>query len=409
MTQHVALAYSGGLDTSYLVHWIGQTYQADVTAVLVDVGQELGDLEAAKARALANGAKDCIIVDKKDAFVNQVLATAIQANAMYQGVYPLATALARPVIAQAMVEVAHQVGADAIAHGCTGKGNDQVRIEGSIKALHPGMTTIAPQRSHPFTRDVVTTYAEEHGIELPPVKTYPYSVDENLWGRSAEGNDLEDPAYAAPEDAFTWTQSPLNAPDAPQVFTLQFEAGIPVSLDGVKLPLGDLIATLNEQAGQHGIGRIDHVEDRLVGIKSRELYEAPAALLILKAKQALEHLTLTKEEQRLKPSMEQRFSELVYDGQWYHPVRKAIQACIETMQQNVVGTVQIQAYKGNLTVLGRTSPKSLYDMGLATYDTGDQFHHQAADGFIELWSLPTEVANTVRSGTSNAKETLVSP
>jgi argininosuccinate synthase len=396
MTKHVALAYSGGLDTSYLVHWIAKTYNAKVTAILVDVGQDMSELQAAKARALANGAEDCLIVDMKDIFVHDVLTAAIQANALYQGAYPLATALARPVIAQALVEAAKSIGADAVAHGCTGKGNDQVRIEASVRALAPGMTCIAPQRSHPFTRDVVTAYAAEHGIQLPPVKTYPYSVDENLWGRSAEGNDLENPAEPVPEAAHAWTTSPFDAPAAPQTFTIDFEGGIPVALDGVKLPLATIIGSLNQQAGAHGIGRIDHVEDRLVGIKSRELYEAPAAITILAAKKALENLTLTKEEQRLKPAMEQRYGELVYDGQWYHPVRKAIQAFIETIQHNVTGTVQVQAYKGNLTVLGRTSPQSLYNEGLATYETGDSFHHLAADGFIELWSLPTEVANTVR-------------
>ncbi len=392
MVQHIVLAYSGGLDTSYLVHWLGKHHGAKVTALLVDLGQDLGDIEAAVARAKANGAEDCLVVDAKDQFVQGPVTAAIQGNLLYQGSYPLATALGRPIIAQRLVEVAHSLGADAVAHGCTGKGNDQVRLESAIAAMDPSLVVLAPQRTHPFTRDAVLAYAAQHDLALPPIKQSPFSVDENLWGRSMEGNEIEDLHNPAPAAAFAWTKAPSEAPAGGTQIALTFQHGIPVALDGVQMPLAMLIKTLNQTAGSHGIGRIDMVEDRLIGIKSRELYEAPAAAVILTAKKALEQVCLTKEELRLKPGLEQKLGELSYDAQWQAPVCAAIQAALSVMQQTVQGTIVLQARQGCLTVLSRDAPAGLYDQGLATYDTGDLFDHQQATGFIHIWSLPMKAA-----------------
>ncbi|MGB1586450.1 MAG: argininosuccinate synthase [Thermoplasmatota archaeon] len=397
MVQHILLAYSGGLDTSVAIHWLKQHHHAKVTCALIDVGQPLPGIEDAKERARQNGAEAIHIVDAKQAFVEDYLAPAIQANALYEGAYPLATALARPLIAKELVHLAAQVGADAIAHGCTGKGNDQVRIECGIHALAPNLTVLAPQRSHPMTRDEVLRYADQHNLALPPAKNSPYSIDENLWGRSAEGHDIEDPASIVPEAAYAWTQAPQAAPETPGTVAIQFQGGIPVALDGVALPLEALIAKLNEFAGHHGVGRIDHVENRLVGIKTREAYEAPAATAILVAKAALENLTLTRDEAHLKPQLEQTFANLVYDGKWFHPVMQPVQAFISAVQQHVTGIVTLQLYKGQAMAIRSTSKQALFDEALATYKDGDAFHHQAAEGFIELWGLPQVVANKTRA------------
>ncbi len=391
MPEHIVLAYSGGLDTSVAVHWLKHHHDAQVTAVLVDLGQPLASLEDAKARAVANGAEDCVVVDAKQEFAERFLAPAIHANALYEDAYPLATALGRPLIAETLVQVAAEVGADAVAHGCTGKGNDQVRIEAAVLALAPHLEVLAPQRTNPMTRDAVLRYAEAHDLSLPPLKDSPYSVDENLWGRSVEGHDVEDPASAVPEDAYAWTASPQAAPDAPGTFTLTFQAGLPVALDGQTLPLHELIATLNDLAGAHGVGRIDHVENRLVGIKTRELYEAPAAACVLAAKKALEALVLTRDEAQIKAPLEQTFSNLVYDGKVFHPALTGLQAYFAQTHQVTSGSVTLQAYKGGLTVLSRSSDQSLVDAGLATYADGDAFHHEASTGFIELWTLPQVV------------------
>jgi argininosuccinate synthase len=396
--QHIVLAYSGGLDTSVMVHWLKRHHQAKVTCAMLDLGQGAAHLEEARARALANGAEACLVLPAKEEFANDFLAPSIRANALYEGVYPLATAIGRPLIAKKLVEAVRQVGGDAVAHGCTGKGNDQVRIEAGVKALMPGLTCLAPQRSHPMTRVATVAYAEEHGLQVPQLKRSTYSTDENLWGRSIEGGDTEDPAHAVHEDAYLWTVSPQKAPDTPAELELTFEGGLPVRLDGKALPLWDLVAQVGRLAGAHGVGRIDHVENRLVGIKSREIYEAPAAVAILFAKKALEALTLTKEEMRLKPQLEQAFGQYVYDGLWYAPVMKALRAAIDTIQQSVSGTVRLQLYKGSVSLLGRTSPLSLFKDNLATYGTQDSFNHHASEGFIEIWSLPTETANAVRQG-----------
>ncbi len=398
MPEHIVLAYSGGLDTSVATHWLAQQHDAQVTCVLVDLGQDTDDLDEARTRALANGAKDCLIVPATEAFAKGWLAPAIEANAVYEDAYPLATALARPLIAAKLVEAADTVGADAIAHGCTGKGNDQVRIETSIKALDPSLTILAPQRTDAMTRDQAIAYAEEHDLELPVLDGSPYSVDENLWGRSVEGGDLEDPGQPVPEAAYAWTTSPQDAPDEPLTLTLTFAKGIPVALDGEALPLHELIAQLNTQAGQHGVGRIDHVENRLVGIKSREVYEAPAAQAILTAKQALETLVLTRDTYQFKPALEAKLAQLVYDGLWYTPTVQALNAFFDQVNQPVTGTVTLQAYKGSLTVTGRHAHASLYDEGLATYGPADGFDHQAATGFIDIWSLPVTTAASVDGG-----------
>lgn len=391
MTEHIVLAYSGGLDTSVAVHWLAHHHDAKVTAVMVDLGQPIASLDEARARALQNGAEDCIVVDAKEELALRFLAPAIQANALYEGAYPLATALGRPLIAEKLVQVALEVGADAVAHGCTGKGNDQVRIEAAVRALAPQLEVLAPQRTHPMTRDEVLRYAEANDLELPAIQHSPYSVDENLWGRSVEGHDIEDPASAVPENAYTWTTDPQVAPETPRVVTLTFEHGLPVALNGLPMPLHELIAHLNNLVGHHGVGRIDHVENRLVGIKTREIYEAPAAVTILAAKNALEGLCLTRDEVQIKGPLEQKFSELVYDGKFFHPATAALGAFFQTLHSHTNGSVTLQAYKGGLTVLSRSSQDSLVDVGLATYADGDQFHHQASTGFIELWTLPLAV------------------
>ncbi len=400
---HIVLAYSGGLDTSVAVHWLKHHHHAEVTCVLIDLGQPLPDLKAATRRAMHNGASDVRIIDAKQEFCEAHVAPAIQANALYQGKYPLATALGRPLIAKKLVDVAMEVGADAIAHGCTGKGNDQVRLEAAINALAPHLKVLAPQRTHPMSRPEVLRYAATHGLLTPPSKADPFSVDENLYGRSAEGHAIEDPAHGVPEAAFAWTTSPIEAPDKPQTFTLEFEHGVPTAIDGVPMPLQQIIEVLNVEAGKHGIGRIDMVEDRLIGIKSREVYEAPAALAILAAKQSLESLTLTRDERQHKAAIETTWSQMVYDAQWTSPLRTAIQAYITTMQQNVTGTVTMSLYKGTAKPIGVESPLSLFDDALATYDDHDTFTHSDASGFIALYSLPQKVAAKARMVTTKVE------
>ena len=406
MPKHIVLAYSGGLDTSVMIHWLQKNHDAKVTCAMLDLGQGKEALAEAKARAIANGADNCVILPAKEEFASDFLAPAIRANAIYEGVYPLATAIGRPLIAKKLVEAVRQVGGDAVAHGCTGKGNDQVRIEAGVKALMPGLVCLAPQRSHPMTRVATVEYATKYGLQVPQLKRSTYSTDENLWGRSIEGGDTEDPAHAVHEDAYLWTVSPQKAPDAPASLSITFTAGLPTHLDGKALPLWDLVAQVGKLAGAHGVGRIDHVENRLVGIKSREIYEAPAAVTVLFAKKALEALTLTKEEMKLKPFLEQKFAENVYDGLWYAPVMQALRAGIDTMQAHVTGTVKVQLYKGSVTLLGRTSPLSLFKDNLATYGTKDSFNHQASEGFIEIWSLATETANAVRQGNATGGKSL---
>jgi argininosuccinate synthase len=397
MPDHIVLAYSGGLDTSVAVHFLKNHYGAKITCALIDLGQTPEEIQAASDRAVANGAEGCIVVPAKQLFAAAYVAPAIQANALYEGAYPLGTALNRPLIAKALVAVARQVGADAVAHGCTGKGNDQVRIEAGVAALAPDLVCLAPQRDQPMTRTQAIAYANEHGLALPEIHGgKAYSIDENIWSRSAEGGDIEDLSLPVNEAAYGLTVAPEDAPDTPTEIMLTFEAGLPIALDGTPLPLDQLIESLNAQAGAHGIGRIDHVENRLVGIKSREIYEAPAAITIFKAKQALETITLTKEEYQTKPFMEQKFAEYVYNGQWYAPVMDAVNAFIQTTQAHVNGTVTLKLYKGTCTVVARESNGSLYDTDLATYGNADAYDHQSAKGFIQVWSLPQKVTAKAR-------------
>ncbi|WP_080872186.1 argininosuccinate synthase [Oceanobacillus timonensis] len=396
----IVLAYSGGLDTSVAVKWLQDKYNYDVIAVALDVG-EGKDLEFVKQKALDVGAIKSYVIDAKKLYSDEYVLPALQANLLYEGKYPLISALSRPLIAKILVDIAEEEGAVAVAHGCTGKGNDQVRFDVAFTALNPDLQIVAPVREWAMSREEEIEYAKEHGIPIPIKKDSPYSIDENLWGRSNECGILEDPWAEAPQDAFDLTQDPIDAPDEPQTVQITFEQGKPVSLDGEKLDLDELILTLNEIAGKHGVGRIDHVENRLVGIKSREVYEAPAAMTLINAHQELEALTLPREVAEFKPVVEQKLSQAVYYGLWYSPLTEALQAFIEKTQQHVSGTVKVKLYKGQAQVVGRESASSLYDFDLATYNKADAFDHEAALGFIKLWGLPTQVHSAVNGPQGN--------
>jgi len=383
----VVLAYSGGLDTSVLVRWLAEEKGFDVIAVCADLGQP-GDMEAIRQKALDTGAVASEMIDAREIFASAFVVPALWANALYGGSYPLATALARPLIARLQVEAAHKYGATAVAHGCTGKGNDQVRFEVATMALDPSLEIIAPMREWKMTREDEIEWARERGIPVPVTVESPYSIDENLWGRSCECGVLEDPWVEPPEDAYEWTTAPTAAPDVPEDVEISFEGGIPKALDGKAMGLVELIDMLNEMGGRHGVGRLDVVEDRLVGIKSREIYEAPAAVILIAAHSDLEHLTLTREALSGKRQLEQMVAEMTYEGLWFSPLNQAIQAFNESIQERVTGTVRVRLFKGSAVVAGRKSPNSLYDLGLATYDTADVFDHKAAKGFIDLWGLP---------------------
>jgi argininosuccinate synthase len=385
----VVLAYSGGLDTSVAIKWLKENYGLDVVALTIDVGNEK-DFSAVKQKALNAGAVNALVIDAKETFVNQYVFPALKADALYEGQYPLATALSRPLIGKLLVEVARKEGASAVAHGCTGKGNDQVRIEVSVNALGPDLKVIAPAREWGMTREETIRYAEKHSIPVPVTVSSPYSIDENLWGRSIECGVLEDPWTEPPEDAFSWTKSPGAAPAAPGDVEIGFEKGIPVSLDSQQMNGITLIQRLNETVGSHGVGRIDHVENRLVGIKSREVYEAPAAMVLLQAHQALEALTLSREQLRFKQKVAIEYADLIYNGLWFTSLHRDLAACVQSSQRHVNGAVKIKLYKGNSVVVGRKSPHSLYSHGLATYDKGDVFDQSASAGFIHIWGLPVK-------------------
>jgi len=393
----VVLAYSGGLDTSVCVKWLEQQ-GAVPYALYLDLGQ--GEpAEDVKAKAFRIGAADAFVRDAKAEFAGEYVAPAIKANALYGGKYPLFTALARPLIAKKLVEAAREVGATHIAHGSTGKGNDQVRFDVTTASIAPDLTVVAPVRDWNMNRPEEMAYAEEHGIPVPTTKESPYSVDENLWGRSIEAGPLEDPDHEPTEDVFELTTSPEKAPDDPQYIEVGFEEGLPTSLDGENLPLVDLIAELNAVAGAHGVGRIDMIEDRLVGIKSREIYETPAALAMIPAHRELEALTLTRDVLRFKTTVEQRYAELAYEGLWFTPLKTALDAFIAETQKTVTGSVRLKLYKGNATVVGRTAPNALYSKDLATYDPGSTFDEAAAAGFIALWGLSARQWASVNSST----------
>jgi argininosuccinate synthase len=393
----VVLAYSGGLDTSVCVKWLEQQ-GAVPYALYLDLGQ--GEpAEDVRSKALRIGAADAFVRDARAEFADEYVAPAIKANALYGGKYPLFTALARPLIAKKLVEAAREVGATHIAHGSTGKGNDQVRFDVTTASIAPDLTVVAPVRDWNMNRPEEMAYAEEHGIPVPTTKESPYSVDENLWGRSIEAGPLEDPDHEPTEDVFELTTSPKNAPDDPQYVEIGFEEGLPTSLDGEDLTLVDLIAELNTIAGANGIGRIDMIEDRLVGIKSREIYETPAALAIIAAHRELEALTLTRDVLRFKTTVEQRYAELAYEGLWFTPLKTALDAFITETQKTVTGSARLKLYKGNATVVGRTAPNALYSKDLATYDPGSTFDEAAAAGFIALWGLSARQWASVNGGT----------
>ena len=384
--QTCVLAYSGGLDTSVAIPWL-KAKGLDVVTLTVDVGQP-ADLTATKRKAEASGAKRAYVLDAREEFAHDFILPALKANALYEGRYPLGTALARPLIGQHLVEVARREGAQFVAHGCTGKGNDQVRFDLCTTALAPDLTVVAPAREWTMTREEEIAYAKEHGIPVPVTTASPYSTDENLWGRSVECGVLEDPAIEPPEEAFAWTASPLAAPAEPTHVNVRFEAGVPVALAGRPTDLLTIITKLNAIAGAHGVGRIDHLESRVVGIKSREVYECPAATVLIEAHQALEALVLPRDVLDFKRGVEARYANLVYDGLWFTPLREALDAFVASTQERVTGEVSVKLFKGSATVVGRTSPNSLYQNALATYGAGDRFRQEFAEGFIYVWGLP---------------------
>ena len=385
--KRVVLAYSGGLDTSVAIKWIEEKYGYEVIAMALDIGMEKNYASIQK-RALDVGAVKSLVIDVKDAFVNDFVFPALKANAIYEGQYPLATALARPLIAKMLVDIAHQENASAIAHGCTGKGNDQVRFDVSVAALDPKLEIIAPAREWGLTREEEIAYAKKHNIPVPVTSKSPYSTDENLWGRSIECGVLEDPWIEPPEEIYKYTRSPQASPDQPAYVEIEFEKGIPISLDGQAMDGVSLIDRLAELAGEHGVGRVDHVENRLVGIKSREVYEAPAATVLLKAHRALEAMTMSKDQVRFQEKVTLEYADLVYNGLWFGSLRQDLAAYIESSQRFVTGAVRVKLLKGNCVVVGRKSPHSLYNVSLATYDKGDKFDQSASLGFIKIFGLP---------------------
>jgi argininosuccinate synthase len=387
------LAYSGGLDTSVAIKWIDENYDLDVIAVCIDVGQERQDLEFVREKALGIGAVESLAIDVRDEFVDEYLSEAIKANSMYENKYPLVSALSRPIIVKKMVEAAHKYGAKYVAHGCTGKGNDQVRFEVGIAALDPDLKILAPVREWDLrTRNQAMEWAIERGIPVPTTKASPYSIDDNLWGRAIECGVLEDPWVEPPSDIYTLTHDArTTATDEAEYVILSFKEGVPVALDGKLLSFHDIIMAMNEIAGKHGFGRIDMVENRLIGVKSREIYEVPGALTLIVAHKALEDICLERDVLHYKLGVEQKWADLVYNGLWYSPLREALAGFIETTQKLVTGDVRLRFYKGSCVPVGRRSEYSLYDYGLATYDEDDSFDHGAAKGFIDLHGLPSKV------------------
>jgi len=396
MSDKVVLAYSGGLDTSVAIKWLKEKYNLDVIAVTIDVGNER-DFSAIRQKALDVGAIKAVVIDAKETLVNHFIFPALQADTIYEGQYPLATAIARPLMAKLLVDTALEESASTVAHGCTGKGNDQVRFEVGINTLAPGLKIIAPAREWGMTREETINYAQHHNIPIPVTVASPYSIDENLWGRSIECGVLEDPWAEPPEEIFSWTRSPDQALDKPGYVEIGFEEGIPVTIDGQKLDGVSLIQQLNELAGGHGVGRIDHVENRLVGIKSREIYEAPAATVLLQAHQALEGMTLSKDQLRFKQKVAAEYADLIYNGLWFTRLHQDLAAYVKSSQHFVSGAVRLKLFKGSSSIVGRKSPFSLYSYGLATYDKGDQFDQSASPGFIHIWGLPVRNQAQVQS------------
>ncbi len=406
--EKIVLAYSGGLDTSVAVKWLTERYDAEVIAVTMDLGQGK-ELDDVRERALAVGAVRAHVVDVREEFARDYIMPALQAGAVYEGKYPLATALGRPLITKKLVEVAHFEGAGMIAHGCTGKGNDQVRMDVSARALDPTITVVAPAREWGMTRPDEIEYAKTHGIQVPTTVESPYSTDSNLWGRSIECGVLEDPWIEPPEEIYTLTKSPTECPGVPAYVEVEFDSGLPTKINGVGMPLTELIHSLETIAGAHGVGRIDMVENRLVGIKSREIYEAPAATVLHSAHRELESLVIPKDLERLKDTLGRTYADLVYNGLWFTPTREAIDAFVGKVQERVTGSTRLKLYRGDCRVVGRKSEYALYDTELATYDEGDVFDHSAAVGFIKLWGLPVETAARRESYLGTVAEPGASP
>jgi len=391
MAERVVLAYSGGLDTSVGIGWLKDATGKEVVALAIDVGQGGENMDDIRQRALDCGAVESLVVDAKEEFANDYLMPALKANAMYQKTYPLVSALSRPLISKHLARVAKELGATSVAHGCTGKGNDQVRFEAAIAALAPDLTSIAPVRDLALTRDKAILYAEEHNLPIRQSAKNPYSIDKNVWGRAVETGFLEDPWNAPIEDLYEYTQDPTIPREADEV-TITFVSGIPTAIDGVSYtPLG-IVEQLNTLAGKHGVGRIDVVEDRLIGIKSREVYEAPAAVALIAAHEALEALTLERDLARYKRGVEAEWSNLVYDGLWFSGLKRSLDVFIDDTQKYVSGDIRLKLQGGRATVTGQKSAQSLYDFDLATYDTGDTFDQSLSKGFIEIWSLPSRIS-----------------
>ncbi len=387
----IVLAYSGGLDTSVAIPWLAERYGAEIIAVTLDLGQgrELMDV---RERALAIGALRAHVIDVREEFARDFILPALQAGAVYEGRYPMATALARPLIAKRLVEIARMEGATTIAHGCAGKGNDQARLDISARSLEPSINIIAPARIWNMSRDQEVEYARARGIPVPAASAGPYSTDANLWGRSIECGVLEDPWIEPPDDIYLFTRSPQGCPDEPAYIEIDFAAGVPIRTNGVEMPILELFESLETIAGAHGVGRIDMVENRLVGIKSREIYEAPAAVVLHMAHRELETLVISRDLDRIKQDLSRRYADLVYDGLWFSQTREAIDAFVRALQPRVTGTVRLKLFKGDCRVVGRKSPHALYDRHLVSYDGEDRFDHAAAEGFIKIWGLPIETA-----------------
>ncbi|QEA53258.1 argininosuccinate synthase [Loigolactobacillus coryniformis] len=393
--EKIILAYSGGLDTSVAIPWLIEKGY-DVVATCINVGEVGKDMDFIKEKALKIGAVASYTLDCREEFAQDYVTVALQGHTLYEGEYPLVSALSRPLIAKKLVEVAKKEGATAIAHGCTGKGNDQVRFEVAIRALAPEMKIEAPVRDWKWSREEEINYAKDHDIPVPIKIGSPYSIDQNLWGRANEAGVLEDPWVTPPADAYDLTNAIEDTPDEADKVEIEFKQGVPVALNGEKLGLVDLIAKLDKIAGKHGIGRIDHIENRLVGIKSREVYEAPAAEVLIKAHKALEDLTFERDLAHFKPTIELQLTNTIYNGLWFSPLFSSLLAFLKTSQQVVTGTIRVKLFKGNATVEGRKSPYSLYDKDLATYTSSDTFDHVSAVGFIKLWGLPTQVYTQVQ-------------
>jgi argininosuccinate synthase len=404
MKERIVLAYSGGLDTSVAIPWLAEKYDAEIIAVTMDLGQGK-ELEEVRGRALATGAVRAHVLDLREEFARDYILPALQAGALYEGRYPMATSLGRPLITHKLVEIAEMERATAIAHGCTGKGNDQVRMDVTARALNPNIRVIAPARDWGMTRPQEMEYARQRNIPVPATVASPYSTDANLWGRSIECGILEDPWAEPPEEIYTLTKSPADAPGTPAYVEIAFEKGVPVAVNGVTMTLTELIESLATIAGQHGVGRIDMVENRLVGIKSREIYESPAAVVLHAAHKELEMFVSPKDLERLKRELSVKYADLVYNGLWFTPMREALDAFNAKVQEKVTGVIRVKLFKGQHTVVGRKSPYALYDHGLATYDAGDLFDHTAAVGFIKIFGLPLETAARKAAAMADAEGT----